>query len=282
MSRLFSAPALRRVVPALLLGALLLLVAAGCGEDTPQNTFAPEGPVADRQRDIFLLAMWPAVVILVLVELAILVIVVRFRRRPGNELPKQTHGNTRLEVAWTIAPALLLTVLSVPMMGILFDLADKPEDAFEINVTGQQWVWTFEYPSITDENGEPLSTAAEFHFPAGRDIVFHVRSNDVVHSFAIPRLAGTVDAVPGEVNTFWVRADRPGTYAGQCREFCGIGHADMRLVAHADTEEDFEAWVAEELGGGEQTGTPTPRPAGAATPSPRPAATATPTPAASR
>jgi cytochrome c oxidase subunit 2 len=236
--------------------ALVALILTGCGTDTPQNTFAPEGPVAGDQRKIFLYAMWPAIAIMILVEVGLVVILLRFRRRRHDEVPKQTHGNTPLEIGWTVAPAILLAILGIPMLIILFDLGRAPRsDAFVINVTGHQWLWQFEYPSILDDNGDPVTTQGEFHFPAGREIAIHLRASDVIHSFAIPRLAGTRDAIPSadlddepgldHVETMWIRADKAGTYAGQCREFCGLGHADMKIVAHADSQEDFEAWVDE-------------------------------------
>jgi cytochrome c oxidase subunit 2 len=247
------APRSLAVLPLLVFIALAL---AGCGTDTPQNTFAPEGPVAHDQREIFLYSMWPAIVIMIFVEVGIVVLLLRFRRRRNDEVPKQTHGNTPLEIGWTVVPALLLAVLAVPMLAILFDIGRKPRaDAFPINVTGAQWLWIFEYPELLDENGEPVTTTGEFHFPAGREIAINLTAQDVIHSFAIPRLAGTRDAIPSgdlddepgldHVETMWIRADEPGTYAGQCREFCGLGHAEMKIVAHADSPEDFEAWVDE-------------------------------------
>jgi cytochrome c oxidase subunit 2 len=236
--------------------ALIALGLTGCGTDTPQNTFAPEGPVAHDQREIFLYAMWPAIVIMILVEVGLVVLLLRFRRRRDDEVPKQVHGNTPLEIGWTVVPALLLAILAVPMLAILFDLGREPkDDAFVVNVTGVQWLWLFEYPSVLDEDGNPVTTTGEIHFPAEQEIALHITAQDVIHSFAIPRLAGTRDAIPSadlddtagldHVETMWIRADKPGTYAGQCREFCGLGHADMKIVAHAHSPEDFEAWMAE-------------------------------------
>jgi cytochrome c oxidase subunit 2 len=235
---------------------LIGLLFTACGTDTPQNTFAPEGPVAKDQRQIFLYAMWPAIIIMILVEVGLVVLLLRFRRRSDDEVPKQIHGNTPLEIGWTILPAILLAILGIPMLIILFRLGREPdEDAFVVNVTGYQWLWEFQYPSILDENGEPVVTRGEFHFPAGQEIAINLHAADVIHSFAIPRLAGTRDAIPSadlddepgrdHVETMWIRADEAGTYAGQCREFCGLGHAGMKIVAHADSPDDFEAWVNE-------------------------------------
>jgi len=252
-------------VAAVALLLLLALLLAGCDADTPQNTFAPEGPVARDQRDIFYWAMWPAIVIMIGVEAGLVVMLLRFRRKTGDAIPKQTHGNTPLELAWTIAPAILLAVLAVPMMIVLFDIGREPkDDAFVVNVEGQRFSWVFRYPSIKDSKGQPLQTVGEFHFPAGREIAINLTAIDVIHSFAIPRIAGTRDAIPSadldgkpgldHVETMWIRADEPGTFAGQCREFCGLGHAGMKIVAHADSEADFAAWTAEATASRDATG----------------------------
>jgi cytochrome c oxidase subunit 2 len=239
---------------------LLALLLTGCDAETPQNTFDPVGPVARDQRDIFYLAMWPAIGVMILVEVGLVVMLLRFRRKSGDAIPKQTHGNTPLELAWTIAPALLLAILAVPMMDVLFEIGRAPEkDAFVVNVEGQRFSWFFEYPDITGPDGEPLkgTKAGEVHFPVGKEIAINLTAVDVIHSFAIPRIAGTRDAIPSEdldgdgrrdhVETFWIRVDEPGTYAGQCRELCGTGHAGMLITAYAHSDEDFEAWKAEEL-----------------------------------
>ena len=241
----------RAVYAALLLGLLALLL-SGCDTDTPQNTFAADGEVARDQRDLFYLAMWPAIGVMILVELGLVVILLRFRRRRDDEVPAQVHGNTRLELAWTIAPALLLLVLAVPMMSVLFKLGDDPGDeAFTINVEGHQWLWLFQYPDVIGPDGQPLKSAPgdPLVFPAGRKIRFNVTSVDVIHSFWIPRLGGKLDAVPTRNNRFWLKADEPGSWSGQCAEFCGKDHALMKLVAEALSQQDFDAWVDEKLAG---------------------------------
>jgi len=241
---------LSRAVPAVMLLVLLALFVTGCETDTPQNTFAADGEVARNQRDLFYLAMWPAIGIMVLVELGLVVILLRFRRRRDDEVPAQVHGNTRLELAWTIAPALLLLVLAVPMMSLLFKLGREPhDDAFVVNVEGHQWLWVFKYPEIETPGGDPLTTTKEVYFPAGREIRFNVTSVDVIHSFWIPRLGGKIDVVPSRQNRFWLKADEPGSWSGQCAEFCGKDHAIMSLVAHALSQEDFDAWAEEKLAG---------------------------------
>lgn len=259
---------LSRVAPAVLLLLLLTLLVTGCDTDTPQNIFAADGEVARDQRDLFYLAMWPAILIMLFVELGLVVMLLRFRRRRPDEVPTQVHGNTRLELAWTIAPALLLLVLTVPMMSLLFKLGEDPgEDAFIVNVTGVQWQWLFEYPDVEGPDGQPLKSAPgdPLVFPAGRRIHFNVTSVDVIHSFWIPRLGGKLDAIPTQNNRFWLKADEPGTWSGQCAEFCGKDHAIMKLVAEALSQEDFDAWVDEKL-----AGTKTSSDAAGAIPAPNP------------
>ncbi len=245
---------LSRLVAAALAVSLVVLL-TGCGVDDPQNTFAPAGDVARRQRDLFNLAMWPAAAILVIVEGLLVIAVFRFRQRKGDALPKQVHGNTRLEIAWTIAPAILLLVLAVPMIGLLVDLGRAPAaDALRVNVIGHQWIWEFQYPDLKDAQGKPLTilgapdSFAELHIPIDREIAATLTSGDVIHSFWVPRLAGKLDVVPGRQNRMWFNATKPGSYSGQCAEFCGLGHAGMRLMVVAESEADFQQWVDEQLG----------------------------------
>lgn len=232
----------------LLLGFVVFLV--GCGAfGGDQNTFAPKGEVAEKQRDLFFLVLWPAIVILLLVSGALVYALVRFRRRSEDEAPpKQVHGNTRLEIAWTLAPLVLLLGIAVPTVMVIFDLGQAPsEDALQVTVIGRQWFWEFEYPEFADVDGKPLTTAGTLRIPVEREIGVSLVSPDVIHSFWVPKLAGKQDAIPGRTNQMWFKANVPGTYSGQCAEFCGLQHAKMRFDVIALEEEEFEAWVEEQL-----------------------------------
>jgi cytochrome c oxidase subunit 2 len=236
----------RRVIVSFALLAMLALFAFGCDVDTPQNTFDTKGEVASKQKDVFLAAMWPALIIMIGVLAATVIILIRFRRRSEDYIPKQTHGNTRLELAWTIAPAIILLALGIPMVATLWDISRDPsDDAFVVNVEGQRFLWRFEYPELVDENGNAAQTFREVTVPAGREVALHLTSIDVIHSFWVPKLAGKLDAVPGRTNTMWLKADEPGSFSGQCAEFCGLEHANMSLIMHALGEDDFEAWADE-------------------------------------
>jgi cytochrome c oxidase subunit 2 len=232
---------------------LIGLLTAGCiGDvDTPSNSLAPEGEVAEKQRDLFMLAMWPALVVMILVEGGIVFIMLRWRRRRDDEMPKQTHGNTPLEIGWTILPTIIIIAfVGVPMIPVLFELGRDPKaDAYPVTVTGFQWAWQFDHPQIEGPDGQPVVELGELHIPAGREIAITLHSLDVNHSFGVPRLAGTRDAVRGSQNIMWLKADHPGAFSGQCRELCGTGHAGMKLTVIAQSEEDFDDWSREMAAG---------------------------------
>jgi cytochrome c oxidase subunit 2 len=229
---------------------LLALFLSGCETDTPQNTFDTKGEVAEKQAEIFYVAMWPAIAIMILVLGGLLVIMLRFRERDPKYIPPQLHGNTRLEVAWTIAPAILLLAIGIPMVIMVYDLGREPsEDAFRVDVYAQRYTWEFQYPEYTDQDGDPLSVFDQsgFHIPAGREVAFYLHSRDVIHSFWLPKLGGKLDIVPGQVNVLWLRADEPGSFSGQCAEFCGLEHATMTMTVIAQPQAELDAWAAEML-----------------------------------
>ena len=233
-----------------LLAAALLL--SGCGtSDLPQNTFAAEGEVARKQRDILIYwVLGPTAIIFIVVEGLIVYAMIRYRRKSDDEVPTQVHGNTRMELAWTIAPAILLLVLAVPVVEGIADLGRSPRaDALHVRVTGLQWRWQFEYmdPEYVNADGEPLRVFDEVHIPTEREIGLEILSADVLHSFWVPRLAGKQDAIAGSTRHMWLNADQPGSYSGQCAEFCGLQHADMRLTMVAQEENEFEEWIQGEL-----------------------------------
>jgi cytochrome c oxidase subunit 2 len=225
------------------------LLASACDVfSSPQNTFSPAGVVADDQRTYFFIVMWPALVIMLLVLGAIVFIAVRFRRGKGDPgLPKQVHGNTPLELTWTVLPALLMAALAIPTVAGIRDLGREPtEDAFRVNVTGVQWAWLFEYPGV-DVGGAPLQGEInEVRIPVDQEIGFYIYSSDVNHSFWIPRLAGKVDAINNHENYMWLRATETGTFEAQCAEFCGLAHADMRFRVVVMEQDDFDEWLDEQ------------------------------------
>lgn len=233
------------------LALVLGLVATGCASDAPQDALDPAGPYARTLDNLFMPVFWVAVAVFVVVEGLILYAALRWRRRAGDgddELPAQLHGNTRLEIGWTILPALVLGVIAVFTVPVVFELNAEPADAMEVSVTGQKFWWGYEYPSQPDfgiTDGEGIVTANELHIPAGEPVYLTLTSPDVIHSFWAPRLNGKRDVVPGRVHTWSLEADEPGAYSGQCAEFCGISHANMRLKVVAHDPAGWEDWVAQ-------------------------------------
>ena len=237
-----------RLVRCLRLAALLLPLAvllAACVTDNPQNALTDRGEVSDTQRDLFYITFWIAVGVFFAVEGLMLFIMYRFRERRGHEgeLPVQTHGNTRLEVGWTILPAALLAFLTIPTIDTIVDLSRRPDDALHVRVIAHQWWFEFRYAG---PNNTEIITANEMHIPVRRRVLLTIESSDVIHSFWVPNLAGKQDAVPGHSNDIWLNARDPGVYSGQCAEFCGESHAVMRFLVIAEPQDAFDRWLADQ------------------------------------
>ena len=222
--------------------ALLAFIAASCADDLPMNSLDPAGPIARQIDGLFWLTFWVAAAIFVVVEAAILVAVIFFRDRPSREEePKQTHGNPKLEVAWTVVPILILAVLAVPTIRAVFDLTDTSGSEMTIEVIGHQWWFEYVYPA------EGITTANVLVIPEDIEVALALTSEDVIHNFWVPRLNGKRYAVPGQVTTLLLQADDPGEYWGQCGEFCGLSHSLMRARVQVMTAEGFEQWVSDQL-----------------------------------
>lgn len=227
-----------------LLGALALVL-TGCAGTAPLDTFQPEGPEARTIMNLVKPVFIIAGVVFVAVELGVVYIAWRFRERHDDDeevMPPQVHGNTKLEIGWTILPAVILFVVAVFTLVTIFELEERDDDALAVHVEGQQWWWRFSY-DIDEDGTEDIVTATEMVVPAGRQIDLSLTSNDVIHSFWIPRLNGKRDVVPGRTHTLSIEADEPGYYWGQCTEFCGLSHAEMRMRVIALPPDEFEEWV---------------------------------------
>jgi cytochrome c oxidase subunit II len=233
----------------LALGLVLVLFAGACASDAPLDSLDPKGPEARTIDNLLDPVLIVAGVVFLFVELGIVFLAVKFRRRKHDddtELPTQTHGHLALELGWTILPAVILAFIAVGTLATLFDLEDSPEDALEVTVIGQQWWWEFQYDG--DGDGEyDIRTANEMVIPAGEPVNLTITSRDVIHSFWIPALNGKRDAVPGRTHPLTLEADEPGSYWGQCTEYCGLSHANMRMRVIALPREEYDTWLANQL-----------------------------------
>jgi len=240
---------------------LLALVLAGCSPDNyPQTTLLPRGDFAKIADDLLDTTVRWALLVFVLVEGVLLYAIFRFRGKPDDPEPHQTHGNTTVEVIWTVIPALILAAIAVPTVRAIFETNATPgKDALTIEVVGHQWWWEFRYPEYN------LTTANEMHVPMGRMVSLRMGSNDVLHSFWVPQFAAKRDVFPNRETRMWFTAQAEGDYPGQCAEFCGIQHGRMSHRIKAQKPADFQAWVAHM-----QTLKTKPTPAPPTTPPPKP------------
>jgi len=228
-------------VRTLLLLAGVLLLATSCGWslwDSPMTTVRPRSDFGRVIDDLFMLISWTTLVIFIAVEAALVYCCWRFRERPGAPMPKQVHGHTVLEVGWTVAFAVVLLIIVIPTIRVIFKTQEAPAaTALRVDVAGKQWWWEFKYPSLG------IATANELHLPVGETVAFNLHAPDVIHSFWIPQLGGKRDVVPHRVNRIVLTPDAAGEYPGQCAEFCGISHANMRFRVIVQEKSAWETWV---------------------------------------
>jgi cytochrome c oxidase subunit 2 len=216
----------------------------------PTNAATQDGPI-DTLYDVLMIVSVP---IFVLVVGVILFSVWQFRMRPGQE--KQDgppiHGNTRLEVFWTAIPAVILISLSSYAYAVLHHVEKKKPNELQVNVTGQQFAWSFAYPQ---PGGRSVSSGM-LYLPEGRPVIFHIRSRDVIHSFWVPAFRMKTDTVPGIVTHLRITPTKLGSYPVVCAELCGLGHATMRATVNVVTPARFDSWLSTQrsaAGGGAAT-----------------------------
>jgi cytochrome c oxidase subunit 2 len=239
-------PPVRRKFTALVLvlGAMLALASvayAGNGGFAPET---PHSPNADRINDSYKWIALFAFAILVLVEGALILFVVRYRRgkRARTAEGPQIHGATRLELIWTAIPVLILVAIASFILYKLPGIKDVPsasagQQTLRIQVDAHQFYWQFTYPDGT-------VSVDELHAPVNRVVRIDIDSHDVDHSWWIPELGGKFDAIPGQDTHTWFKADRVGTYKGRCGEFCGVLHAEMAAEVVIQSRSDYDSWLS--------------------------------------
>ncbi|MFL6205628.1 MAG: cytochrome c oxidase subunit II [Acidimicrobiales bacterium] len=228
----------------------LALMAAACAGHAPLDTLDPQGPESRTIQDLVGPVFLIAGIVFVLVQFGVLFVAWKFRTRKDDDgsLPGQVHGNTKLEIGWTVLPALILVGVGIGSVLTLLDLDEKPAGAMEVTVVGQQWWWEYRY-DVDGDGTDDIVTANDLVIPAGKPVALKIQSRDVIHSFWIPALNGKRDAVPGRQHSLLLQADHPGVFRGQCTEFCGLSHAYMRMRAVALSPDDFAAWQENQLKG---------------------------------
>lgn len=224
--------------------ALAALGLAGCWEKTPRSMLEPVSSSGEISKWFWDMLIAVNSVIMAIVMIVFVAVVLKFRRKPGDdELPEQVHGNIKMEIFWTVIPALIVVGITVPTLQGIFQLEEPPpegEKVIEIDVTGKQFWWEYDYIN------ENFITASEMHVEVGTWVKLNVTSADVIHAFWVPRIMGKRDATPGRVYPMYFKVDKPGEYVGQCAELCGASHALMgiKVFAHAaDGDDSYAAWV---------------------------------------
>jgi cytochrome c oxidase subunit 2 len=239
----------RRIVRLLI--AVPILALAGCSMLPPE----PMTTEAEQIQVLYLIVFGLGLLVFLGVEGFILYAVFRYRRR-DDRLPEQHHGNTLVEIVWTVIPTIIVLILFVTSMFTLGSISARSDDPVTIEVEGFQWQWTFRYENgyqVTGSIGNPPALVV----PTGEPVRLRLVSDDVIHSFFVPAFLVKRDVIPfgqgQDPNELEFTVTTPGTYRGQCAEFCGDLHADMTFTVEAMTASDFEAWLA-------QAGQPTPLP----------------------
>lgn len=246
-----------------LMGLAGAALAAGTGQ--PEHwQVAMQQPVTAVARELHGFhteLMWIITAITLFVAALLVVVVVRFNEK-ANPTPSKTSHNTAIEIAWTVVPVLILLLIAIPSFRLLRNQLIIPKADLTIKATGHSWYWSYEYPADQgggfqfDSNlieeadlkaGQPrlLAVDNEVVVPVNKVVRLQTTSADVIHSWGVPSLGFTMDAVPGRLNEIWFNADREGVYYGQCRELCGQRHAYMPIMVRVVSEADYATWISQ-------------------------------------
>jgi cytochrome c oxidase subunit 2 len=196
---------------------------------------------ANKTDTLFYVITWITGFFFVLVEFLLVYFLIRYRRRRAEQRGVAVHGNTKLEIIWTLIPALILVIIGISSTKLVYALQTPPADVEEIDVVGHKWYWEFKYPNGVD-------TVGELHIPAGKNVLFRITSADVIHSFYIPEFRIKQDAVPGRLTEFTVNVpDKDkGTYKIYCAEYCGTSHSQMLANMSVVNEDSYQSWLADQ------------------------------------
>jgi cytochrome c oxidase subunit 2 len=262
-------PRARAVLPllsAVLIGSLLFAPDALANFITPKSGGSPN---ANEIHSLYDIILYIAAVVFVIVEGALLYSVIRFKAK-RNPVASQIHGNTRLEIGWTVAAALILVVLTVVTFIKLPSIVNPPNSdasglvlsasletpnppngkALHVCVVGRQFIWRYTYGNQCDQSYFTANGGKQLPYsyttmvvPEHTTIILDITSSDVIHDWWIPSLGGKTDAVPGYTTHTWFKALHTGTFRGQCAQLCGTNHAQMIAFVHVVTPAQYQAWL---------------------------------------
>jgi cytochrome c oxidase subunit 2 len=219
----------------LVLVCVMVFVAPGCAGVPSFDPVTSQGIAIN---NLFWLELAISAVLFAGIVAVIVTALVRFRGRAGDPDPPQVEGNTRLEVFWTATPAVVLAIIFVLVVQTMTTVNAAAPNSLNVEVIGHQFWWEYRFP---DQNA---ITANELHLPVGSPVLLRLSSNDVIHSFWVPQVGWMRDAIPGKVNLMPVLLTQPATLNGGCNQYCGAEHAWMRELVFAESNDQFEAWLA--------------------------------------
>ena len=245
---IYSDVVTRRVFSALGLAALaIVLSSCGIGGLSPifPNPVSPNG--ADIYNTYLGISV-PAIIIFIGVEAALLWVIIRYRRsrQPAGYVPPQVHGNTRLEIVWTVIPLIIvLAIAGYSFAELLKDFQPITNQQMEVIVSGHQFGWNYDYGNgvVVHQEGTLAGDVQPFVVPTHTLVKLRFRGTDVIHSWWVPAISGKTDAVPGYDNFSWLKIDEVGRWRGECAELCGVGHATMQIIVQSMDQSDFNTWM---------------------------------------
>ncbi|MER2605630.1 MAG: cytochrome c oxidase subunit II [Siculibacillus sp.] len=240
--------------------------ASAAGQPTPWQTGLPASAtrVHEHISSFSTFTFWIVIPITLFVLGLLIWVMVRFNAK-ANPVPSRTTHHTGLEIAWTVAPILILVALAIPSFRLLYEEMVIPPSDMTIKVTGYQWYWGYEYVGVTTEKKKPLAFDSvmiddakrkdpvrqprllavdnEVVVPVGKTVRLQITAADVIHSWAMPAFGVKMDAMPGRLNETWFKAEKTGVFYGQCSELCGRDHAFMPIAINVVSEAQYAAWT---------------------------------------
>ncbi len=242
-------------------GAFLMSMAARA-QESKYNLPTPESTVAHQIYDLHILIMWVCVAIFVVVFGVMFYSILKHRKSLGHKAA-HFHENTQIEIIWTVIPFAILIAMAIPASKTILNMRDASNPDMTVKVVAYQWKWEYEYPAEGIKFLSNLATPRDQiegtapkgdHYllevdnplvvPVGKKVRLLLTANDVIHSWAVQAFGIKQDAIPGFIKDTWFKADKPGTYRGQCSELCGKDHGFMPIVVEVKTQEDYDKWVA--------------------------------------
>ncbi len=248
----------------LVVAAFLLSSCEGLGGVSP---IFPT-PVSPNGQDIYTLyevISIPAIIVFVGVEIALLWVLLRFRRskQPAGYVPPQIHGHNGLEVTWTLVPlAIVLAISAFSFVTLQKDFTPVTNPDMTVIISGHQFGWDYTYTEgfTVHQEGTLAGDVTPFVVPTHKLVRLEFEGTDVIHSWWVPAISGKTDAVPGYPNYSWLKIDQAGTWHGECAELCGVGHSTMQIIVVAMDQPQYDQWVQQQLAAQSPTPSPSPSP----------------------